>query len=157
MEAGLRYFKSANQPYFISSDISGQFDLRTADVTNYNPYVNLLFHLGPYGFFYVRDNNGNEIPYQPYLKGDMTYGYKLSEKLLSEISLDFYSDRYTDTLNTEKLNAILNLGFKVSCKVNDMFLLTLELSNLLDRDIFLWEGYKEKPFDVLVGFNLMFD
>ena len=164
VEAGLRYFKSANQPYFISSDISGQFDLRTADVTNYNPYVNLLFHLGPYGFFYgsvdyyhVRDNNGNEIPYQPYLKGDMTYGYKLSEKLLSEISLDFYSDRYTDTLNTEKLNAILNLSFKVSYKLNDMFLLTLELSNLLDRDIFLWEGYKEKPFDVLVGFNLMFD
>ncbi len=164
IDAGLRYFKSGNLPYFIDSNKSGQFDIATADAKNYNAYLNLSFHFGPYGvlygsfdYFRVRDNNGNKIPYQPNLKGNITYGYEFIRGLLGEVLVDYYSDRFTDIPNTTKLNSFFNLGFKLTYKLQETFILKLEMDNLLNRDIFLWQGYMEKPFDVLLAFNLLFD
>ena len=164
IDAGLRSFKSGNLPYFISSDKSGQFNIATADAKNYNVYLNLTFHFGPYGvlygsldYFRVRDNDDNKIPYQPNLKGNLTYGYEFKKGLLAEVLVDYNSDRYTDLQNTTKLNSFFNLGFKLTYKLHESFILKLETYNLLNRDIFLWQEYKEKPFDVLFGFNLLFD
>ncbi len=164
IDGGLRYFKSGNLPYFVSSDKSGQFDIATADAENYNAYINLSFHFGPYGvlygsfdYFRVRDNSGNKIPYQPKFKGNITYGYEFKTGLLGEVLVDYYSDRFTDLQNTIKLNSFFNLGFKLTYKLQETFILKLEMYNLLNREIFLWQGYKEKPFDVMLGFNLLFD
>ena len=164
IDAGFRSFKSGNLPYFVDSNKSGQFNIATADAKSYNAYVNLSFHLGPYGvlygsfdYFRVRDNNDNKIPYQPNFKGNITYGYEIKKGLLGEVLVDYYSDRYTDIPNTIKLNSFFNLGFKLTYKLNESFILKLEMYNLLNRDIFLWQGYKEKPLDVLLGFNLLFD
>ena len=81
----------------------------------------MSFHFGPYGvlyasfdYFRVRDNNGNKIPYQPNLKGNITYGYEFIRGLLGEVLVDYYSDRFTDIPNTTKLTSFFNLGFKVS-------------------------------------------
>jgi hypothetical protein len=164
IDAGLRYFKSGNLPYFIDSNKSGQFDIDTADAKTYNAYLNLSFHFGPYGvlygsfdYFRVRDNNDNKIPYQPNFKGNITYGYEFKKGMLGEVLVDYYSDRFTDIPNTTKLNSFFNLGFKLTYKLQETFILKLEMSNLLNRDIILWQGYMEKPFDVLLGFNLMFN
>jgi len=164
IDAGLRSFKSGNLPYFVSSDKSGQFNIASADAKNYNAYLNLSFHLGPYGLLYgsldyfrVRDNNDNNIPYQPNLKVNLTYGYEFKKGLLGEVLVDYFSDRYTDLPNTTKLNSFFNLGFKLTYKLQELFILKLEMNNLLNRDIVLWQAYKEKPFDVLLGFNLLFD
>ncbi|MCH7963601.1 MAG: hypothetical protein IH852_06655 [Bacteroidetes bacterium] len=164
IDAGLRYFKSGNLPYFIESNNSGQFDIATTDAENYNAYLNMSFHFGPYGvlyssfdYFRVRDNNGNKIPYQPNLKGNITYGYEFKRGMLGEVLVDYYSDRFTDIPNTTMLNSFFNLGFKLTYKLQETFILKLEMCNLLNRDIFLWQGYMEKPFDVMLGFNLLFD
>ena len=76
---------------------------------------------------------------------------------MGEVLVDYFSSRYTDITNTSKLNSFFNLGIKLTYKLHQTFILKLELANLLDRDIFLWEGYKEKPFDFYLGFNLLFD
>ena len=164
IDAGLRYFKSGNLPYFYGSNISGLFDIATVDAEYYNAYINLSFHFGPYGvlygsfdYFKVRDNSGNKIPYQPNLKANITYGYEFKKGLLGEVLVDYYSDRFTDIPNTTKLNSFLNLGFKLTYKLQETFILKLEMYNLLNRDIFLWQGYMERPFDVTLGFNLLFD
>ncbi|GMR25335.1 MAG: hypothetical protein BMS9Abin39_0625 [Ignavibacteria bacterium] len=164
VDAGLRYFKSGNLPFFIASNNSGQFDIATADAENYNTYLNLSFHFGPYGvlygsfdYFRVRDNSGNKIPYQPKLKGNITYGYEFKKGLLGEVLVDYYSDRFTDLQNTIKLNSFFDLGIKLTYKLQETFILKLEMYNLLNRDIFLWQGYKEKPFDLMLGFNMLFD
>jgi hypothetical protein len=164
IDAGLRYFKSGNLPYFTGSNKSGQFDIATTDAKNYNAYLNLSFHFGPYGvlygsfdYFRVRDNNDNNIPYQPNLKGNITYGYEFKKGLLGEVLVDYYSDRFTDIPNTTKLNSFFNLGFKLTYKLQETFILNLQMYNLLNRDIFLWQGYMEKPLDIMLGFNLLFD
>ncbi|MHA2051942.1 MAG: hypothetical protein ACW986_20220, partial [Promethearchaeota archaeon] len=74
-----------------------------------------------------------------------------------EILVDYYSDRYTDIENTNKLNSFFNLGAKFTYKIQDSFLIFLEATNLLNRDIFYWKDYKEKPFDLFFGINLLFD
>jgi len=164
IDAGLRHYKSGNLPYFTDSDLSGQFDIANADAEEFNGYLNVLFHTGPYGVFYfnfdyysLTDKSGNRLPYYPKYKSNLTYGYELSKGWLAEVLVDYYSDRYTDIENSNKLNSFFNLGAKLTYKIQDSFLLKLEVSNLLNRDIFYWKNYKAKPFDLLLGFNFLFD
>ena len=164
IDAGLRYYKSGNFIYYSDSNLSGQFDISTADANEYNVYINVLFHTGPFGvlyfnfdYFRIRDKSGNRLPYYPSLKSNFTYGYEFNDGLMGEVLVDYFSSRYTDITNTKKLNSFFNLGIKLTYKLQQTFILKLEFANLLDRDIFLWEGYKEKPFDFYLGFNLLFD
>ncbi|UCH66078.1 MAG: TonB-dependent receptor, partial [Ignavibacterium sp.] len=149
---------------FIDSNVSGQFDIETADAKEFNGFVNVLFHTGPYGVFYfnldyynITNGDGKRLPYYPKFTGNLTYGYELSRGLLGEILFDYYSDRYTDIDNTNKLSSFLNLGAKLTYKIQDSFLIYLEATNLLNRDIYYWNNYIEKPFDLLAGINLLFD
>ena len=164
LDAGLRYFKSGNLPYFESSTVSGQFDIATADANEFNAYFNALYHTGPNGVLYgsidyyrLRDNTGNKIPYFPWLKADVTYGYEFTKGLLGELSALFCSDRYVDISNTKKLNSYFDVGFKLTYRLNKNFILNLKAINLLDRNIYYWDNYMQKPVDLLLGFNYMFD
>ena len=164
IDAGFRKYKSGNYPYFTDSELSGQFDIATADAEEFNGFLNLQFHSGPYGVFYfnfeyfnIKDKSGNRLPYNPKFTSNFTYGYEISKNWLAEILIYYYSDRYTDIENTNKLSSFFNLGAKLFYKIHDSFLLKLELTNLLNRDIYYWNNYQEKPFDLLFGFNLLFD
>ncbi|MFC2102973.1 hypothetical protein ACFLSS_00930 [Bacteroidota bacterium] len=164
IDAGVKYFKSGNFPYYALSNLSGQFKFESADVESYNAYINLLFHLGPYGFLYgdlvytrIRDKNSNNIPYKPEIKSNVTYGYELTDGFLSEVSLKLNYYSYADIANTIKLNSFVDLGLKFTYKMNDQFILNLKLSNIFNRKIYYWQGYEEKPFDLIAGFNLLFD
>jgi len=164
IDAGLGYFKSGNLPYFKDSDLSGQFDVAATDAESFNGYVNVLFHVGPYGvlygsvdYFRIQDKSNNKIPYYPWLKGNVTYGYEITKRVLAELLLEYYSDRYTDLLNTSKLKSFLDLGLKLTYKIHETFVLKLEMSNLLDRNIYIWKNYKETPFDFMLGFSYLFD
>lgn len=164
VDVGVKYFKSGNFPYYILSGSTGQFEIATADAENYEAYINLLFHLGPYGFLYgtlnysrLKDNNGNKIPYHPEIESNATYGYELTDGLLGEIMFDLNYNTYADLQNTVLLNSFVDLGLKFTYKLQKRFIISLEMSNLFNRKIYFWQGYQEKPVDVLVGFNLMFD
>lgn len=164
VDAGIKYFKSGNFPYYALSNTTGQFALISTDANNYSAYINLLFHFGPYGFLYgsldysrVRDNDGNSIPYQPEIKSDVTYGYELIDGLLGEVSFDLSYNTFADIPNKIKLNSFVDMGLKLTYKFEKQYVLSLELNNLFNRKIYLWQGYQEIPFDFIVGFNLLFD
>ncbi|GBD87316.1 hypothetical protein BMS3Abin03_01245 [bacterium BMS3Abin03] len=164
VDAGLKHYKSGDLPYFSGSDLSGQFDVATADAEEYNAYVNLLYHAGPYGLLYgsfdyfrVKDKSGRKLPYYPAFKANITYGYRFDIGLLAEILVDYNSGRYTNIQNTKRLNSFFNLGLKFTYTVKNSLIVKFEFQNLLNRDIFYWNGYKEKPIDVLAGFNYLFD
>ena len=164
ISGGLIHYKSGNLPYFTDGDLSGQFKLNTSDAEEYNAYLNLLYNTGPYGFFYgsfnyfkVTDKNSRKLPYYPSLKAALTYGYNFDIGLLTEITANYSSDRYTNIENTNKLGSFFNLGLKFTYTLQNTFLLKLEFQNLLDKDIFYWNGYKEKPLDVVIGINYLFN
>ncbi|MCG6915650.1 hypothetical protein LJE86_17210 [bacterium BMS3Abin03] len=164
LDAGVKYFKSKNLPYFTASNMSGQFDIATVDVNEINVYFNALFHTGPYGVLYgnvdyyrLQNNASKRIPYYPWLKANLTYGYEFTKGFLVEPSVLFNSDRYTDISNSKKLSAFIDVGVKLTYKINPNFIINLKVMNLLNRNIYYWDGYKQKTADLTFGLNYLFD
>lgn len=160
IDAGIKYFKADNLPFFVNSAQSGMFDVNFTGTKNYSAFVNLLFHKGPFGVFYAtaeyndtKDNSSNQIPYNPKIKATISYGYNFSFGFYFEPKLYYFSESYTDIANMKKLNSYIDLGVKFAYKFGKNFLLKAELSNLLDRENYNWFGYKEAPLDFFVGFT----
>ncbi|MBT8383104.1 MAG: hypothetical protein KJO59_12185 [Ignavibacteria bacterium] len=164
IDGGIRYYKAENLPYFINPNQSGYFKAATTNATKLNLFLNLIYHLGPYGIFYasfdyikIEDSNNKQIPYYPNLKATATYGYDFKNGLSADLSVNYFSDMYADLQNAEKLKSFFNLEFELTYMLKEQFLLTLTVENILNSKRFLWQGYQEKPFDVSIGFNFFFD
>jgi len=166
VDGGIEFYDADNLPYYNNSDSSGFFEALTLDATSWDIFLNLLYHLGPYGYFYgsinylnVRDSDSRKVPYYPGIKASLFYGYYFSEEWKGEVKLSYLSDRYADLENSDvrKLPSIIDLGLKASYKIQSNFGVFFELNNVLNSKRAVWEGYQEKPIDVLIGFNYFFD
>ncbi|MGA7722814.1 MAG: TonB-dependent receptor [Ignavibacteriaceae bacterium] len=159
INGGVKYFKSDNLPYFFDTT-NGIFDLATFEAKSYSAFVNFLFHPGPGGTFYatVEANNtknelGNIVPYFPEAKATFNYGYSFANNLETETSLTYLSGIHTDLNNDNTIRPYINLGLKLSYQLFPEFYLTIKISNLINHNNYLWQGYKEMPQDFLVGLN----
>ena len=158
INGGIKYFSSPLLPYFESSAFQGRFNVAKAAAKSYTGYVNLLFHLGPYGYFYgsvelnqTKNNAGDILPYYPVLKSYLTYGYNFDFGLNPELKLNYLSKQYTDVSNDNSINPFVDLGAKLTYKIAPDFNLTFELNNLLNRKNYHWFEYQEMPIDALFG------
>ena len=163
IDGGLEYFSSDNFPYYSNPNRAGFFEISTTDVKSFDFFLNLLYHLGPYGYFYagfnyldIKDSDSQKIPYYPNFKADLTYGYYFLPELKGEAKLNYLSDRYSDLKNQVKLSSIWNLGLKITYEMDKYIGVFFELNNIFNTRRFMWENYQEKPIDVLAGINLFF-
>ncbi len=166
IDGGIEFFDADNLPFYNNPDSSGFFEVLTSDATSWDFFLNMLYHLGPYGYFYgsvnyinVQDPDSRKIPYYPGLKASLIYGYNFSQQWKGEIKLSYLSDRYADLENTDerKLPSIFDLGLKVTYSIERNFGVFFELNNILNTKRAVWEGYQEKPIDALLGINYFFD
>ena len=164
VDGGIRYFSSKAFPYFTNPNGTGVFELEFSDAKSYNGFVNLLFHLGPYGIFYgsieyidLKNSEGFLIPYQPETRATLTYGYDFKNGFNSETTLEYSSGRFTNLANSSSIKAFFNAALKVEYKIQSQILLSLQVTNLFNTKRFIWEGYQEKPLDLIMGVNLFFD
>lgn len=155
---GLKYFSSTALPYFRSSIISGSFDVRTSAAKSYTAYLDMLFHAGPFGYFYgsaelnqTKASNGKILPYHPAVNLNLIYGFDFQIGLNTEVRLNYKSKQYKNITNTESLNPFINLGAKLTYKLEDNLSLTFSLNNLLNRKDYLWQNYQEMPLDAMLG------
>ncbi|NWF90637.1 MAG: hypothetical protein HXY50_14395 [Ignavibacteriaceae bacterium] len=158
INGGLKYYSSDSNPYFESSALAGRFNIKKTRVSSYSGYVNLLFHSGPYGYFYgtielneTKMGNGNILPYHPVFVSYLTYGYKFDIGLNSELTLNYSSKQFTDILNKNYLNPFVDLSLDLSYTISKGFQLTLELNNLLNRKNYRWLNYQEPQLDLSAG------
>jgi outer membrane receptor protein involved in Fe transport len=166
IDCGIEFFDADNLPYYSNPDSTGFFEVAAIDATSWDFFLNMLYHLGPYGYFYgsanflnVQDSDSRKVPYYPGLKASLIYGYDFSKDWKGEVKLSYLSDRYADLENSEerKLPSIFDLGLKVSYTIQRNFGVFFELNNVLNTKRAIWEGYQEKPIDALLGFNYFFD
>ncbi|MDR3610830.1 MAG: hypothetical protein P4L27_09725 [Ignavibacteriaceae bacterium] len=163
INAGIKALSSTEMPYFKTSTTSGQFDLAYDDIRIFTAFTDMLFHLGPYGYFYgnveltgTNDTAGYKMPYMPASTASLIYGYNLSMiKLDSEIRLNYSSGVYTDIPNSTQLGNRIDLGLKLTYQYKPMFFFTLEFSNLLFKDNYKWAGYQEMPFNAIAGISIV--
>lgn len=160
INAGVRYFTSSDYP-FLQDSSGGKFFLTTSDATSFTIFTDLLFHMGPFGFFYgnvelsdTKNNTGRFIPYNPRVKTSLQYGYDFDFGLKTEASLEYAAGNYFNLSNTNKTE-YFDLGLKFSYKIVSDFYFTVKLSNLLGDNIYYWNGYKEPPLDLVAGFRYL--
>jgi hypothetical protein len=166
IDGGIEFYDADNLPYYNNPDSSGFFEVLTSDATNWEFFLNMLYHLGPYGYFYgsvnyynIQDPDSRKIPYYPELKASLIYGYDFSTDWRGEIKFSYLSDRYADLENSNerKLPSIFDLGLKVSYTIQSNFGVFFEINNVFNSKRAIWEGYQEKPIDALLGINYFFD
>lgn len=164
IDGGVEYFTTDNLPYYVNPNQQGLFSVTTSDAKSFDVFLNLLYHLGPYGYFYgsfdylsVKNSDGQKIPYYPGLKASLIYGYDFSEQWRAEAKFRYLSGRFADIENQRKLENIFDLGLKLTVSLQRNFAVYGELQNLFSNKADLWEGYQEKPFEVLMGINFFFD
>jgi hypothetical protein len=161
VNAGIKFFSAPEYPYFADSASKGRFVLDSVDAKSVAIFADFLFHLGPFGIFYSdfefadTKADGDFVPYNPQIKTSALYGYDFTFGLTTQISLTYFSKSYTDLPNNESIPGYFDLGLKFLYKIVPEFFFTVELSNLLDDDIYYWRGYKETPLDVIAGFKYM--
>ncbi len=163
IDAGVKYFRADDFPYFTNSLQKGRFDISLTSAKNYSAFVNLLFHQGPHGVFYgtaeyndTKDFAGNVLPYSPKLKATMSYGYRFDFGLYVEPKMYFSSVTFSDINNTDtlKIAPYFNLGIKFTYSLIKNFSLTAELSNFKNRiNYFKWFRYDQEQIDFVAGFT----
>ncbi len=164
IDGGLKYFSSDKFPYYSRSDNSGLFKIGFTEVKNYDLFVNLLFHYGPYGVFYssldlfdVNNSSNERIPYQPVIDASVSYGYDFNNGLFGKINLVYQSERYIDLQNTRKLSGFFDAGVELEYRFQNNISILFQLNNLLNQKIYYWEAYKRKPLDAVLGINFLFN
>ena len=163
VNAGVKLLSSKEMPYYKSSATSGKFDVAYDDTRILSAFVDMLFHMGPFGYFYgnvefssTKDTAGYSLPYAPGAAASLIYGYNFSDiKLNPEIKLNYNSGVYTGIPNSSKLGSNVDLALKFTYQYKPMFLFTLEFSNLLFHDNYIWTAYKEMPFNVTAGISFI--
>ncbi len=160
IDGGFEYTSSSNYPYFEPALSNGEFKLVATEAKRIEGFVNLLFHSGPYGMFYgsvhfsdTRDTLNNIVPYSPALKADLNYSISFSSKYTAGVNVQFISGGYTDLTNVNKVDGLFDLGLNFSYRINEKFVWTFETHNLINRNNYLWNGYKELPLDIVAGFK----
>ena len=166
IDGGIEYFSTDNMPYFINPSQSGFFNIAETDAKSFNLFLDLIYHPGPFGYLYarfdyfdVKNSDSKQIPYSPHFRSNLTYGYNFTKELNGEVKLYYFSDRYADLENTSerKLPGIFNLGANVMYTFNGNFGVFFEIMNILNVKKSVWEGYQEKPIDVLFGIRYFFE
>jgi outer membrane receptor protein involved in Fe transport len=153
------YAKVDKYLFFYDSSKPAIFSpLTESNVDDFYIKLDMLFHPAQFGYFHgevkyqeVKDGSGKFIPYQPKYSSKLIYGYDFEFGLGVKAGYQFAYDIFTDIANTDKLENYQNLSFGISYKLWENLSLTADFQNILNKSNFVWKGYEEKPFDILVG------
>jgi hypothetical protein len=101
--------------------------------------------------------SGNLTPYTPLLKMAVDYSRKFPDyNFGTNFGLIYIGERFADLENKIKLNGFIDIRLKVDYKVFDNLTAFVMLENLLNSDIYVWQGYKEKGVYFGLGLNYIF-
>ena len=160
IDAGISFTDYDNYVYFTDNVQKGKFNLKTNAVKKLTGFFNFLFHTGPNGLFYgdlilenIKDYFNYFIPYSPSLKSTLAYGYQFRSGLRIDTKLYLASSCFSDELNTKKVNEYINVGIRAEYEFGKELRFYSEISNLINHKNYYWEGYLEKPFDIIVGID----
>lgn len=90
------------------------------------------------------DSTNKDLPYTEMLKFSTTYYKNWTENFESKLSLSYIGTRYANVENTQELPSYINLALRMEYKLNDKIDLYLNLDNLANSDIYIFNKYKER-------------
>ena len=172
IRAGVSYLSGKNYPVFQRSDyevgfpvietIPGHYQVEYQNVTIQRAYAGIDVDLIREKLWFdvegymqnPRISADQKIPYTE------SYGIKGAvsirpvDRLLVEGWGNFVGSR--ETLNNTELDPYLHLGTKVELRLTDRIGVYGKMLNLLNQEYEIWEGFKERPFQIYGGITVMF-
>lgn len=152
LSAGLLFASSDRTPVFdtlhydsfvLSYERVNQVNLFSEGFYLFSPKDELSYFLG--FDFSTLSRNGNIAPYTPLIRVSLNYEKKMmDDKLIAKGELRYIGKRYADFANEVELDGYFDLKLSVSYRILQNFKAELELDNLLNSDIYIWQGYKER-------------
>ena len=148
---GFLYFESAaDNIYFIP---------KTLDAVNgFISKLAVNFYFSRFGYLSGVLNIDREVnvanklmPYSPIFKGQLLYNYKTPFSFWLTFGTEFYSRSYTNLKNSSSVPPYINLFLSSDYKLAKNLKLIFTINNILNRDNYLYRGYKEMPMDLQAG------
>ena len=147
---GVRYTISGRKPYFINSD-TGTFsvsydgarslELMLDGYWRISESDNLTLESG-YDLSYL--NNDNRITYTPPFHLTANYRRNWYSSISSVINVNYIADRFTDKENNKELAGFILLNLRAEYIFQSNLLFYIDLKNITNSEIIIWNGYKER-------------
>lgn len=97
------------------------------------------------------DSTGSTLPYVPWIRLTGAYKRYWFGKVGTEVGVTYLGNRFADIENDIEIDAFINLNAKVDYKISDTFNVFGKIENLLNSDVYVWEGYKERGLFISGG------
>lgn len=160
---GTNFVYTVRRPCFENTSL-GYFDILYLDATIFNIFIEGIFTDGKIGDFSLRMDfvasslrtNKNDIPYEPSFKIRADYSKRLLDFLAVKATLQYIGERFANIENSIKLSSynMFSIGFEYL--YNSKFNISLGLQNLLNSNVIIWNGYKEREFNFKLGITYKF-
>jgi len=164
LSAGIKFSTSARTPVFDTLNF-GTFDLlyerkNTIELIseglinltdNDNITYNMIFD------YSSLSGSGKIAPYHPLLKINVDYGKRwFNDNFGTELGFIYIGKRYADIENKIEIDGYIDLRLKISYYGMEDLTAFINIVNLLDSDIYYWQGYKERGLYFGLGANYRF-
>ncbi len=158
LSGGIKFGVMDDTPVFVSLDsavfrtsyqsvtqasiiFEGMFEATTIDNIVCNIFIN---------FTNMADNNKSR-PYQPKLRLSSSYKRQWFDSFGTIIGLDYVGERYADIDNKKSLDAYIDVKLKFNYNIFEDLQGFLNIDNLLNSDVYIWDYYKERSIYISAG------
>lgn len=152
ISSGIRWRISDRLPFMMNSPQAGEYDL--AYETGYIGEINFetfyqITKKDKISGYAALTNSGftdfNEsVPYIPALKLSFDYYRHWTKDFGSQLGLSYIGERNVVLDKSLTVDSYINLNAMLDYRINKQFSVCLLLDNLLNSDIYLFDGYKER-------------
>jgi hypothetical protein len=164
ISAGMRLRSTDRFPVFVPDETyyPGSFSLRYESITMVRSMFEAYWYLTPQdkliaNFTATQSSlsniEGSSIPYTPEMQLSLDYKKTWFKDLGTHFGVDYVGERFADVQNTTKLDPYINFRAESNYLVYDGLRIFLRFENLLNADIYVWDGYRER--NVFVSFGVM--
>ena len=146
---GASFGGKARHPYFENAD-SATFILKYGSSTLFNIFSEGNWYLSDVDalIYQIQMNmnyiDGKTIPYAVPLLVSASYNRRWFEKLGTTIGANYISSRFVNLENTKEISGYIDIFFNADYKINEKFNIFIKLNNLLNQNIYIWNGYRER-------------
>lgn len=159
---GMDYGVSARSPYFSKAD-TGLFMINYEKTTNFGLYFDGFWAASKtdaigLNFRFSLDNlpDGKVVPFTSPVNFSVKYSRLWFENFGSEIAFVYIGERFSDRLNKTILKNYYDMKLHISYKLSKGISIFADLNNLLNNDVYIWSGYKERDMFFNVGLTWQF-
>jgi hypothetical protein len=162
VEVGAEFALVQRNPIYFDT-AGGSFAIKYTDITRLRAIAEMHYVISindeisaNFVFDKSEIEGGNTVPYSIPMKFAVDYKRKWLKNFGTQFGIFYIGERFSDLINQNKINSYIDLRFKADYTLSDMLNVFCKLENLLNNDIRIWNGYKERGLFITGGVLLKF-